>query len=68
MKEKDLCQTCKHADWDYDEYFGGYKEWMIVGCKKDGTCKDCVKCKDRHKVNDKGDTIECCRYRRREDA
>ncbi len=34
----DLCQDCKWAVWDCDEYPGGpgsYRQWFIVKCGKD---------------------------------
>lgn len=40
------CQHCKHAEWDYDDfYFGGpVRHWFLTGCKKEvediGGCKE----------------------------
>ena len=30
-----ICRGCKHAIWDYEEYFGGMKRWFVESCKKD---------------------------------
>lgn len=27
------CYDCKYADFDYEEYYGGYKQKIVVGCK-----------------------------------
>ena len=30
------CNTCKHADWDWDIFdISGKKYWFLVGCKED---------------------------------
>ena len=31
----DKCLGCKYAIFDYEEYYGGYRERIVVGCKKD---------------------------------
>lgn len=35
MSSVDMCANCRHATWDYAEYFGGYKCWLVDGCKLD---------------------------------
>lgn len=43
------CMECKHAEFDYIEYIGGYKMEYLEGCKKglepqyNGE-EDCVEC------------------------
>ena len=29
------CRRCMFAKWDYEEYYGGSKEWFVEGCIKD---------------------------------
>ncbi len=30
------CEECKHAIWDYEEYYGTtQKQWFVERCKKD---------------------------------
>lgn len=29
------CCSCKYAENDYEEYYGGYKRYFICGCMKD---------------------------------
>lgn len=29
------CYSCKYAIGDYEEYYGGYREHIVVGCKLD---------------------------------
>lgn len=29
------CEKCKHAVWDYEEYYGGQQRWFVSDCKKD---------------------------------
>ena len=31
----DMCRECRYAAWDYIEYYGGAKQWFLVGCQKD---------------------------------
>ncbi len=30
-----LCDDCKYAVWDYEEYYGGVKRWFFDHCFKD---------------------------------
>jgi hypothetical protein len=30
-----ICESCKHAIWDYFEYFGGYKQPFVYECEKE---------------------------------
>lgn len=32
---EDMCRQCRHAAWDYEEYYGGAKQWFLTGCRKD---------------------------------
>lgn len=39
------CEDCKYATWDYEEYYGGKRQYFVDGCKKDldnknGTCEE----------------------------
>lgn len=34
------CRNCKFADWDYEEYYGGTKQWFVCGCQKDLDIED----------------------------
>lgn len=27
------CYDCKYAIFDYEEYYGGYREKIVTGCK-----------------------------------
>lgn len=29
------CYSCKYAIGDYEEYYGGYRQHIVVGCKLD---------------------------------
>ena len=29
------CEKCKHAVWDYEEYYGCQQQWFVSDCKKD---------------------------------
>lgn len=29
------CTNCKYATWDYEEYYGGYRQRFVDGCRKD---------------------------------
>lgn len=45
----DRCFSCKHAEWDYFEYYGtNRKDWFVEGCKKchDIDTEDCDNCED----------------------
>lgn len=33
--KKNLCDYCEYATYDCCEYYGGYKQWFVDGCKKD---------------------------------
>ena len=51
-----LCETCKYAEWDYEEYFGGGRQYFVCGCKK-----------DPHEIDlfvgtDDDETLECSAY------
>lgn len=28
------CYECAYSEWDYEEYFGGARQAIVVGCKK----------------------------------
>ena len=30
-----LCDYCKNATYDCCEYYGGYKQWFVDGCRKE---------------------------------
>ena len=30
-----ICEDCKYAIWDYEEYYGGQQQWFVSDCKKD---------------------------------
>lgn len=44
----DRCISCKYAEWDYFEYYGGGRESFIESCKKchDMDTEDCDDCED----------------------
>lgn len=48
------CDDCVYATRDYEEYFGGHKEWFVDGCRKDMTAHP--------KCGDDGEVIECDMY------
>ena len=29
------CTNCKYATWDYEEYYGGGKQYFVCGCNRD---------------------------------
>lgn len=35
------CYECEHAIFDYEEYYGGYIERIVVGCKLDKAPEEC---------------------------
>ena len=35
------CFDCEHAIFDYEEYYGGYREKIVVGCKINGDPDEC---------------------------
>ena len=37
------CYDCKYAIFDYEEYYGGYREKIVVGCKINGDPDECGK-------------------------
>jgi len=41
------CGWCKHAEWDYETYYGTtQKFWFVCWCKKGNDCEDEQNCKD----------------------
>lgn len=36
-----VCYDCKYAIFDYEEYYGGYREKIVVGCKINGDPDEC---------------------------
>ena len=37
-EEKEMrsdCERCKYAEFDYEEYYGGYRKYFVCGCRKD---------------------------------
>ena len=41
------CGWCKHAEWDYETYYGTtQKFWFVCGCKNGNDCEDEQNCKD----------------------
>ena len=32
---KSDCNRCKYAEFDYEEYYGGYRKYFVCGCLKD---------------------------------
>ena len=38
------CDDCKYAKYDYEEYYGGGKQYFICGCKKDGDVENSDEC------------------------
>lgn len=36
------CTKCKHAIWDYVEYYYSKRKcWFVYGCRKDADPEDC---------------------------
>lgn len=35
------CYDCEHAIFDYEEYYGGYREKIVIGCKLDREPERC---------------------------
>ena len=35
------CYDCEYAIFDYEEYYGGYRERIVVGCKLDKSPEEC---------------------------
>lgn len=35
------CYDCPNAVFDYEEYYGGYKQKIVVGCKIDRDSDRC---------------------------
>ena len=30
-----MCENCKYALYDFEDYYGGGKQYFVCGCKKD---------------------------------
>ena len=55
---KDLCMTCKYADWRHGEW-GGCTHAILE------ECEDCIECdtENRGYIENKwGEVITCCMY------
>ena len=38
----DRCYKCRHAEWDYETYYGtSKKQWFVSGCKLDEVEEEC---------------------------
>ena len=53
----EMCGSCVNAEYDYEEYFGGYKRGFVVGCKKDlevewNMEQECYECEGYKEVQD----------------
>lgn len=40
------CKNCKYAIWDYEEYYGGGKEWFVTDCRKGNAQEGCKEFKE----------------------
>lgn len=48
----DLCQVCKWAVWDYEEYYGGARQWFLERCARDHDIDPVVSdCEDYEEVD-----------------
>ena len=45
----DKCETCKYATTDYEDYYGGGREYFVEGCEKcnDIDTEDCEDYEER---------------------
>lgn len=34
------CENCKYATWDYEEYYGGGRQYFVDGCQKHGEAEE----------------------------
>lgn len=41
-----LCSECIHSVIDYTEYYGGYRQYFVDGCKKDCDIEDADDCEE----------------------
>lgn len=53
----EMCDSCINADRDYSEYYGGHRQWQVVGCKKDlevewNMEQECYECEGYKEVQD----------------
>ena len=51
------CYDCDHAIFDYEEYYGGYREKIVTGCKSTEFCKHSLSVGDIIKCRDKDDAV-----------
>ena len=51
------CYDCEHAIFDYEEYYGGYREKIVAGCKLTELCKSALSVGDIIKCHDKDDAV-----------
>jgi len=52
----DLCQDCKWAVWDYEEYYGGARQWFLERCAHDHDIDPVVTdCEDYAEDDNEGD-------------
>ena len=46
---REQCKSCQYAEWDYEEYYGDFRQYFVCGCKKDltvenGECEEYKEC------------------------
>jgi hypothetical protein len=51
------CYDCNHAIFDYEEYYGGYREKIVAGCKSIELCSAQLSVGDTIKCHDKDDAV-----------
>ncbi|MCR4739155.1 MAG: hypothetical protein K5886_02710 [Lachnospiraceae bacterium] len=49
------CFDCEYAEYDVEEYFGGYREKIVIGCNSPDECTEDKEKADRVRGNDMGD-------------
>ena len=54
------CYDCEHAIFDYEEYYGGYREKIVAGCKINNDPDLCGEWCDTCKHVDEDYTAEPC--------
>lgn len=53
MSGTDMCRECRNAEWECCEYYGGGRQWLLTGCRKDL----------EPTYNEEEETYECEGYR-----
>ena len=47
-----LCSECVHSEIDYEEYYGGYRQYFVDGCAKGCDIENSGDCEEYKEVTD----------------